>query len=228
MGLTLSAELYFRSIKRIKMYEELYRFLILYKNLSIPNIGTFALVRQPATGDFPSRTIHPPGYTFSFQPNINSSMKDFFSWLGQALLISDREAIIRFNDFVYELKRKIASGEIVDWKGVGTLSKDLAGEIKFIPITKDLIFEQPVKAEKLIREKAEHMVRVGEEEKTSAEMEVLLTKTGDKRSIWWAYAIAIGLLLIMFLGWYFSDHGLNVNATGNGQKLVPQKAESTP
>jgi len=205
------------------MYAELYRFLILHKELPIPNIGTFSLIRQPARGDFPNRIIDPPGYTFSFQPDVNSSSKKFFGWLSDALLISDRDAIVRFNDFTYELKRKITNGETIDWKGVGTLSKDLAGEIKFIPITKDLIFEQPVKAEKLIREKAEHMVRVGEEEKTSAEMEILLTKPGEKRSTWWAYAIAIGLLLIMFLGWYFSDHGLNVSATGNEQKLVPQK-----
>jgi len=210
------------------MYAELYRFLILHKNLSIPDIGTFSLIRQPARGDFPNRIIDPPAYTFSFQPDTNSSSKKFFSWLSAVLLISDRQAIVRFNDFAYDLKRKIQTGEIIDWQRVGTLSKDLAGEIKFIPITKDLIFEQSIKAEKLIREKAEHMVRVGEDEKTSAEMEVLLTKSGEKRSMWWAYAIAIGLLLIMFLGWYFSDHGLNVNATGNGQKLVPRKAMTTP
>jgi hypothetical protein len=208
------------------MYAELYRFLILHKELSIPNIGTFSLIKRAAAGDFPNRKIEPPSYTFSFQTATNLPSKKFYNWLSNALLVSDREAIVRFNDFAFDLKRKIGEGETINWNGIGTLGKELGGDIKFVAITKDLIFEQPVKAEKLIREKAEHMVRVGEAEKTSAEMEILLTKSRKSRSNWWAYAIIIALLVIMFLGWYFSDHGLNVNATGNGQKLVPQKAIS--
>jgi hypothetical protein len=224
---TLSAESYFRSIKRIEMYAELYQYLIQYKQLTVPGIGTFLLERKPAQIDFPNRKISPPAYTITLRSPGNSASKKFFAWLANALHISDRDAIVRFNDFAFDMKKQVSAGDVIRWNGIGTLSKGLAGEIKFNPFINELVFEQPVTAEKVMREKAEHMVRVGEEERTSVEMMQLLSQSGEKRSYWWAFALIAGLLAIMFIGWYFSEHGLNVTSAGNGKKLNPQKAAAT-
>ncbi|MBL7724624.1 MAG: hypothetical protein JNK27_10770 [Chitinophagaceae bacterium] len=202
------------------MYAELYQFLIQHKQLPVPGIGTFLLERKPAAVNFPERKIEPPVYGVSLQPVGNSPSKNFFIWLGAALQVSDRDAVIRYNDFAFDLKRQLSGGDIVNWKGVGQLSKGLGGDIKFIPQEKRSL-ESPVAAEKVMREKAEHMVRVGEDEKTSVEMTELLSHTETKKSYWWAYALIVALLSVMFIGWYFSENGISMSSTSNSKKLVP-------
>ncbi len=91
----------------------------------------------------------------------------------------------------------------------------------------DLLFQSPVAAEKVIREKADHMVRVGEEEKTSAEMTEMLNQPEEKKSYWWVYAMIAGILSVIFIGWHLSEKGVDINATGNGTILVPSESSVT-
>jgi hypothetical protein len=209
------------------MYGELYQYFIQYKQLNVPGIGIFILERKPATTDFPNRMIHPPAFTISLHHGTSVPPRNFFTWLSQALQVNDRDAVIRFNDFAFEMKKRINAGDKIKWDGVGTLSSGLAGEIRFESALKDVSTEMPVKAEKVIRENAEHTVRVGEDEKTSAEMIEYLSQADSKKNYWWAWALAAGLLIIMFLGWYFSEHGLKAAATGNEQKLNATENPST-
>lgn len=209
------------------MYAELYQFLIQHKQLPVPGIGTFLLERKPATSDFYNRKIDPPAYSIGFQTVAISPSRKFFTWLANALNISDREAIIHFNNFVFEMKNKISAGDIINWNGVGSLKKSLAGEIKFIPADMRSFFDQPVIAEKMIREKAEHTIRVGENERTSTQMTEFLNQPVDKRSYWWDLALVITLVAAMFIGWYFSEHELNPSAAANQKKLAPMNPAIT-
>ena len=204
------------------MYAELYRYLLLNKKLPVPGIGTFLLERKPAETDFLNRQIKAPVYSISFSTAFDTGTKNFFNWLGNALAISDRDAVIRFNDFAFDIKKQISEGATIHWNGIGAISKGLAGEIKFTP-AEVLVQEKPVTAEKVIREKAEHMVRVGEDHKTSVEMTEMLNKPEDSRSLWWVYALAIGILAIVFIGWYLSRHGVDISSTANNTKLVPME-----
>lgn len=208
------------------MYPELYQYLLLNKELPLPGVGTFMLERKTATGDFPNKKINPPAYAFTMQGGSHLPDKGFFHWLGQSLGITDREAIFKFNDFAFDLKKQLADGNTITWNGVGILSRGLGGDVKFSPIQELVIPEMPAQAEKVLREKAEHTVRVGEEEKTAAEMVEMLNQPEEKKSYWWAWALALGLLATVFLGWYFSEHGLELSSTGNTQQLVP--AEKGP
>lgn len=208
------------------MYSELFQYLLQHKELPVPGIGTFLLERRSAVVDFPNKLIHPPSYAVAMQYGGHLPGKSFFSWLAHSLNISDREAIFRFNDFAFDMKKQIVEGDVVNWNRVGTLSKGLGGDVKFVPAEAALVLEKPVTAEKVIREKAEHMVRVGEDQKTSAEMVEMLSQPEEKKSYWWAYALAIGLVAIMFLGWYFSEHGVDMSSAANGTKAAT--AEATP
>lgn len=204
------------------MYAELYQYFILHKRLSVPGVGTFFMERKPAENDFLNRQIKAPVHSVAFANSFDTVSKKFFAWLGNALHISDRDAVMRFNDFAFDMKKQISDGATISWNGLGVLSKGLAGEIKFIP-QQLLIDESPVTAEKVIREKAEHMVRVGEDQKTSVEMTEMLTKTETKRSLWWVLPLAIGLLAIVFICWHLSEHGVDVSSTANTTKLVPME-----
>jgi hypothetical protein len=209
------------------MYGELYRYFITHKQLMVPGIGTFQLERKPASVDFPNKLIHAPSFSIALHHGNTLPGKQFFAWLAQALRIGDRDAVIRFNDFAFDMRRKIQDGDSINWDGMGKLSLGLAGEIRFEPSLKDSMLQAPVKAEKVIRDKAEHTVRVGEDEKTSAQMIEMLNQPAAKKNYWWAWALVLGLLAIMFLGWYFSEHGVGVSSTGNQQKISPVVADKT-
>jgi hypothetical protein len=208
------------------MYAELYQYLIQHKELPVPGIGTFLLERRPASVDFPNKLIDPPSYAISLQPGSYVPGKRFFNWLAVSLGVTDREAIFRFNDFAFDMKKQISDGASIDWEGVGVLNKGLGGDVKFSPVD-TLVFEKPVPAEKVIRQKAEHMVRVGEDEKTAEEMTEMLSRKEEKRRSWWPWSLAIILLAIIFISWYLSRHGVNFSSTANSAKLVPTESPAS-
>ena len=208
------------------MYAELYRYLILHKELPVPGIGTFLLNRDAAVADFPNRRINPPLYHVGLSTKETTPSTNFFKWLSHELSISVHDAVMQFNDFVFDLKNKLAEGSTINWNAVGVLQKGLGGETKFVPAEKWSV-EAAVVAEKVIRSKSEHMVRVGEDERTSDEMTAILTKTESKKSYWWALPLVIGLLSVMFLGWYFSENGVAAAATANNKQLTPEISPET-
>lgn len=209
------------------MYQQLYQYLILHKQLQMPGIGTFMIERKAAEGDFPNKKMHAPAYAIAFQPAASTPSKKFFNWLAAALNITDRDAVVRFNDFAFDLKKQIASGATINWKGIGILSNGLAGAIKFSPVADVFMADQPVEAEKVIREMAEHTVRVGEEEKTSGEMIEMLNQPEKKKSSWRAYALVAVVAAVVFTCWYLSEHGLNISSTANTQKLIIPEVPAT-
>ena len=209
------------------MYTELYQYLIQHKQLPVPGIGTFLLDRKPAELDFIGKKISPPSYTIALDHSSHLPGQRFFNWLANALGVSNREAIFRFNDFAFDMKKQISDGGVINWRGIGTLSRGLTGDVKFTSSVVGTIFEKPIVAEKVIRERVEHIVRVGEDEKTSGEMTAMLSEKEETKSYWWSFALAIGLLAIMFIGWYFSEHGVDISSAANSKKLVPQEAGTT-
>jgi len=211
------------------MYGELYQYLILHKQLNIPGIGTFLLERKPADIDFVNKIVNPPAFTVALHHGNATPSKKVFNWLASTLDISERDALIRFNDFAVDLKNRILTGDKLQWNGIGTLSKGMAGEIRFEASLKDMKTGTPVPAIKVIREHAEHTVRVGEQEKTSSEMIEMLAPAGEeeKKTYWWGIALIAGLLAFIFIALYFSSKGLNTSAAGNQQKLEPQKETRT-
>ena len=200
------------------MYAELYCFLIAHKELNVPGIGTFLLERKPARIDFLNKCVQAPVHFISFNSSNQSPSKKLFSWLADAFNISDRDAVVRFNDFSFALKKKIEEGSIVKWKGVGVLEKK-DDQINFLPEENKV--ERSVAAEKIIREHAQHTMLVGEQKMTSTEMEELLTPVLKmKSSRWWILPLIIGIIILAFLGWYFYENGLEVSSMGNQQDII--------
>ncbi len=208
------------------MYEFLYQYLVRNKQLTLPGIGRFELGRTPASGNFSEKRIEAPAYSVSFSASGTAPARSFFNWLGTAMQVSERDAVIRFNDFAFDLKKAITDGAVISWKGVGQLSKGLAGDIRFVPDSQQRP-ETAVPAEKLIREKAEHMVRVGEQERSSAEMEAFFSQPESRKDFWWAWALAAGIMAVMYIGWHVSATGVRLESAANKGKLVPQDAPAT-
>ena len=209
------------------MYGELYQYLILHKQLNIPGIGTFLLERKPADIDFVNKIANPPAYTVALHHGNSVPSKNVFSWLASSLNISERDALTQFNDFALDIKDRVLTGDKLQWNGIGILSKGMAGEIRFEASLKGMKAGTPVPAIKVIRENAEHHVRVGEQDKTSSEMIELLAPPAQKKTYGWGIALIAGLLAIIFIALYFFSNGLNTSSAANQQKLVPQKETTT-
>jgi len=209
------------------MYGELHQYLILHKQLNVPGIGTFQVERKPADVDVAGKMIYPPAYTIALHHSNATPSKKIFTWLAAELNISEYDALARFNDFAFDVRNKIMAGEKLLWNGIGILSKGMAGEIRFEASLKGISIGEPVAANKVIRDDAEHRIMVGEQEKTSTEMLEWLNPVQRKRSYWWVLSLLIGLLAIAFITWHFYSKGLVTSAAANQQKLDPQKETST-
>ena len=205
------------------MYQDLYEYLVLNKQLNVPGIGVFFLERKPAETDLTHRQINPPAYTMTLHHSSATPAKKFFHWLAERLNLYYHEAIVRFNGFAFDLKNRISSGDKIIWDNVGTLSKGMAGEIKFESVLKEYSFDPPVSTTKIIREKAVHSIRVGEMEKSSAEMTEWLHPAEEGGPVWWAPALVAAVLLFIFTGLYFSQKGISSSSAANQQKLSPMK-----
>jgi len=204
------------------MQDTLYQYLILYKQLSLPGIGTIQLQKISSEYNYGEKVFAAPVYTFKMEGGEDKPSKRMYSWLSGTLNITEWDAIRRVNDFSFDLKNRISSSGEAKWLNVGVLHRDEKGNIILDADLTPLESEMPVQAEKVIREKAEHTVRVGEMEKTSFEMEELLGETVVKKDYSWIIAIVVTGLSVLFLGWYFSEKGINPSSTGN-QSVIQTK-----
>jgi hypothetical protein len=209
------------------MYECLYRFLIRYKKLDLPGIGTIALHLESSRSEFTDRHFSPPGYFFALEKEDEIPRGKLFSWMASHFGVTDSEAVIRFNEFIFDLTRKLKEGKEIHWQKVGSFQKELTGEIHFTGMKDDFPWLENVPGQKIIRENVEHRMLVGEVEKTSTEMNKLLNSVNDERKYyWWVWPAGIVVAIFLFLGWYFSEHGITTVSTGNHLKISPANAPS--
>ena len=203
------------------MYEALYSFLIRYKKIDLPGIGAIALQMQSSRSEFVNRSFLPPAYFFTLEKAKETPSRKLFSWLAANFSLTEREAVVKFNDFLFDFQKQLETGQQIAWDGVGVFKKESTGKIEFTSFKNDLPFLEEVIAEKVIRENAEHTVLVGEYEKTSTQMtEILSGDIIEKQKLyWWVWPLAAIIILIIFLGWYFSEHGIGSSAMGNNQKI---------
>jgi hypothetical protein len=207
------------------MYEHLYRFLIKYKKLDLPGIGTVALHLRSSRSEITDRHFSPPGYFFTLERGDEIPRGKLFSWLASHLSITDSEAVMRFNEFTFDLTRKLKEGKEIHWDKVGSFQKEVSGEIKFTSVEQELSWLENVPAQKIIRENVEHRMLVGEVEKTSTEMNKILNSVADEKKYqWWVWPAAVVVAIFIFLGWYFSEHGVTSASTGNHSKNSPADA----
>jgi hypothetical protein len=200
------------------MFNTLYEYLVLHKQLSLPGVGTLHLQRISSQLDYGHKMISAPRYTFYIDTASDKPSKNLFEWLSAAKGISEWDAIRMVNDFSFELKKNISAAREVHWKNVGIISRNETGSITLVP--EEIILEQPVIAEKVTREHAAHTVLVGDMEKSSVEMDEIFQETQGKKDVGWIIAILLTVAALMFTGWYFSEKGLKPAATGNQTLIV--------
>ncbi len=197
------------------MVDVLRKYLANQQQISIKGIGTVSVEQLPARVDFPNQLLHPPETILHFS---NSSQDDstFCKWLSRELQISELQATNNYQSFAEEMLKELKANKKVSWEGVGEFVKPENGLIQFSPALQNTSIKEPVAAKKIIRQGAEHYIRVGEDERTNTEMQEMLF--GDQKKLyqrWWLPAAVLLLTGLIAVWIYFSNytkqHGMHGN-----------------
>lgn len=203
------------------MFQLLYRYFLQHHRLSLPSLGSFFLEREKAGFDVVSQTMTPPVDRAAFEQGEDSPARSLFAFLAREKKISEWEAIRELNDFAYNLNLKLKAGQLVEMKGIGTLERDLEGGLRFVSRFKSHNLYQPAEAHRVIRERAEHFMQVGDSQKTNIEMAGLLEDEAvQTKSRWWIAALVLGLMGIGGLLYYLATHNWSFSAA-NDSVILP-------
>jgi hypothetical protein len=164
------------------------------KSCLLPGIGKLSLITYPASGDFSSKQIEAPKQEIIFAPgNADEKLFNEFSAISELM------------------KNKLDEEGIVDVAGIGVFSKDDSGDIKFESVQLDENLQFPVTAVRVIRERSEHAMLVGDKETTNTAMSELLNEEEETaKDKWWIWAIVLGAIGLLLLIIYLSTHGINM------------------
>jgi len=184
-------------------------YLFQHRSISIPGLGTIYLESQPASADVADRTILPPAYRFRFDKYFDAPDKEFFSYIATQRNMLDYEAIKWYSEFSFELRNRIRTEDQVSWDGVGVLKKDPSGNVTFESISGNPLFMVPTPAMRVNRQDAQHMLLVGDRERTNVQMNEWLHEegAGRKKRSWWIIALVLGVIALAILGWHFYTNG---------------------
>jgi len=182
-------------------------FFIQHKQVSIPGVGNFHLVRKPAAHDIASRKLLAPEYSIHFDPHNDSPSRDLFAYISRKKNISEWEAIGMVNEFSVELKEILRTGKRFQWDGIGMMETIPGGQVILKPADLHYDFLPDVHSNRVIRKEVAHTILVGETERSSGESkqwlgeDVVVAKAG-----WWiAAAIIAAIALIMIFYQFFRN-----------------------
>lgn len=193
--------MYFRSLKKARVLTLLSKYLLQYKKVCIPHVGTFEIVQQSPQLDVADKLILPPVYVTRHitTDDIPDHQSRFFASFGVEREKPGQELFL----FGEQLKRRIQSAPF-HWKGFGTLLYT-SSELSFQPDEIRIEGLQPVSANKVLRENVQHNMLVGDQEMTSQQVTDVLTHVEQKRPwfiiVGWAlFVIAlIAILILLYL-----------------------------
>lgn len=192
------------------MFQLLYKYLILNKKAGIPGIGVFYIERKAARLDFANKVFIAPELQINFKTQPSVADKGMYTFIAKEEKIDELEAFTRFNDFSNEIQKSLTEHNSAELPGLGLISQN-EGKMFFksTNILKD--YFPDVAAERILREHAEHPVLVGEVNRTTAEMKEAFTedipKSSGSKDNWWIFAIALGVIGIATIVYYYLHNG---------------------
>jgi len=192
------------------MFQLFCKYLILHKKASVPGLGVFFIERTPAKLDFANKIFLAPEVQINFKAQASADDYRLYTFISREQKIDATEAAVRYNAFVNKLRKNLAENSSLELPGIGVLSQNAEGKI-FFKATVLLDYLPPAAAERVIRENSEHHVLVGDSTRTKTQMkEVLadnLQEPSYAKDYWWMFAIALGIIGIATIVYYYLNNG---------------------
>jgi len=183
------------------MHQYIHKYFSLNKNVALAGIGSFNAEIQSAKLDFIDKTLQAPVTVIRYSENGNVD-KEFYKFLSKETGLNEGDAANNFDHFASELKEHLETNCVLELKGIGTLTKDSSG-YSFVGNNAAQKFFPDVVAERVIRQNAEHIVKVGELHKTSTQMHKELQHKPVKKDNWVLSALILGAIGIVAIALYY-------------------------
>lgn len=203
MGSTFWAELYFRSLKRTKVLPLFTKYLLQYKRVCIPHVGTFELVLQSPRLDVAGKLFTPPSFTTKYL--TEDALPDHqFHFFAHSVPAEKEKLEQELRSFGRDLKDRIEKVPF-RWNGFGTL-RYTSNELVFEPSEIRLDSLQGLKADRVIRPNLAHDLLVGDQHLSSVETAKTIDRTDYKMPVsmvigWIVLLLAlIAIIIILYTG----------------------------
>ncbi|MFY7878626.1 MAG: hypothetical protein ACOVP6_01035 [Lacibacter sp.] len=179
------------------------KYLFSHKSISFADLGTIRIQERSAELDFHNKLLHGPSHEILFSSEVTGS-ELFINWLMNQYQMESEKAVSMLTEFMHDFQKTIQSQGTFVWQGLGTFQELTAGNLKFIPEPVAKLYPD-IEIERVIHKDADHVLTVGERERTKFEMEAWFSDSNKKiKSKWWIAAIilvsaSVGLLLSYYL-----------------------------
>ena len=188
-------------------------YLLQYRQVTIPFIGSFELKHVPAQLDFASRLILSPSTTVVYASNDEVSEQQLIDMRGGDSLTAD-EIKVQLQTLGKQLRSSLANGTF-QWHGIGQLEQE--GTALLFHSTLEMKLA-PVAAHKVMRENVSHAVTVGDKEIQSHEAGVLLQDAPEKSYVMIFVWVLIALALL-FISYIIYANGFSPLSSGSRQQV---------
>lgn len=176
------------------MDQHLYKYLVLNRKLSIPQLGSFSIRQESAHIDGDG-VLYPPKPVLHFTEEvIPPPDKTFYHFLSEEMGVDELAAIKQFHDYEYQIRQDLEHSKKVTMTGIGNLNRENGGAIVFEPAHDLSVLLPPLQLDKNgFSSTPAIMEETGEEE------------TGEtaNRDFWWFYAIILLILGLGALAYYY-------------------------
>jgi len=179
------------------MLDSLYKFLVLNNNVGIPGVGVFSIVKAPAK--FDGTSFRSPVAQMQFEKGAALTDKNLYKFLAAEQFITEVDAVRKFQDFAYQLRKDLQSFSFVELSGIGFLRKNHLGELAFepsSPATNYLPTLIPVE----VQQSETHSIQPETEVVVSEEYPIENTSAKDR---WWIWATVLALLALAAIGYFY-------------------------
>lgn len=189
------------SMQNVELPLLLYRYFSLSGNVSIPGLGALSTVRIPAFNDFSNKQLFPPVQDIQFKANNSDSSPEQSSYIARLSGMNSEGVDNALKLLGEELKTRLMAERKLEWMDVGSFSVSEEGEIGFTPKKARTDFFLPVHYAHVLRADAEISIKVGEDEKTSTDMEVFFEdqRADAVNKKWQKAAMALALIAALLL-----------------------------
>ncbi len=197
------------------MEQTIASYLFFNHECSLPDIGTLKLITTPAEIDFVHSQIKPPLQTIVFAEN------------------HDAAEIQELSAISHQLKNLLETNGTISLKGIGTFSKDAAGNIQFASIQLNAAFTPYVKTQAFTEPKKEEVVietPVFKQEEIiispeTTEPVIEIKKEEQKKPRWLLRAALLAIVAVILMIIYFSINSDSPVPFGNTNTIEPSSTD---
>ncbi len=190
------------------MQEYLYKYLFLNRKLSIPQLGSFFVVKEPAYINEAAGLLFAPRPVINFYAEGTTSLpeKGFFDFLAEEMKVDEVTALKEFNAFSDKIRNDLQNNKMALLPGLGRITKGTDDACFFTAETNLLAILPPIEPGISIRVTQKPTTNQPlKARETGVIKEMLVAEVVETRGKdnWWIYAIILVAAGTVALVYYY-------------------------